>query len=85
LRAELLGNELFNFKRSILGATEQLYKDGFYLVAFLIFFFSIMIPVLKGVVVLWVFGFGNFVFEGEKVTKYHKEQQKSRLRSLRKV
>tara|TARA_B110000438_G_C15239851_1_gene405177 strand:- start:14 stop:517 length:504 start_codon:yes stop_codon:yes gene_type:complete len=71
MRAELLGNELFNFKRSILGATEQLYKDGFYLVAFLIFFFSIMIPVLKGLVVLWVFGFGtsnqkrnahNFVF-----------------------
>ena len=71
MRAELLGNELFNFKRSILGATKQLYTDGFYLVAFLIFLFSIMIPVLKGIVVLWVFGFGtsnqkrkahNFVF-----------------------
>ena len=30
-----------------------------YIFSFLILLFSIMIPVFKGIIILWVFGFGN--------------------------
>ena len=49
----------------------MLYESGNLLVAFLIVFFSVMIPVFKGIVILWVFFFGkveakssahNFIF-----------------------
>ena len=59
MKAEIAGRELFNYKRSILEAVKDLYEGGNYLVSFLILLFSIMIPVFKGVVILWVFGFGD--------------------------
>ena len=59
MKAELMGRELFNYKRSILEAVKDLYEGGNYLVSFLILLFSIMIPVFKGVIILWVFGFGD--------------------------
>ena len=59
MKAELMGRELFNYKRSILEAVKDLYEGGNYLVSFLILLFSIMIPVFKGIIILWVFGFGN--------------------------
>tara|TARA_Y100001960_G_scaffold322848_1_gene400160 strand:- start:474 stop:971 length:498 start_codon:yes stop_codon:yes gene_type:complete len=71
ISAEYAGQEVFKYKQSILQAVETLYEEGFYLVSFLILFFSVMIPVLKGVVILWVFFFGevsgktsahNFIF-----------------------
>ena len=71
ISAEYAGQEVFKYKQSILQAVETLYDEGFYLVSFLILFFSVMIPVLKGVVILWVFFFGevsgktsahNFIF-----------------------
>ena len=71
ISAEYAGREVFNYKQSILQAVETLYDGGYYLVSFLILFFSVMIPVLKGVVILWVFFFGevasktsahNFIF-----------------------
>lgn len=60
MKAEIAGRELFNYKRSILQAVKDLYESDNYLVSFLILFFSIMIPVLKGIVILWAFTFGNF-------------------------
>ena len=71
ISAEHAGRELFSYKQSIMEAVETLYEGQNYLVAFLILFFSVMIPVLKGIVILWVFFFGalnqketayNFVF-----------------------
>ena len=59
MKAEIAGRELFNYKRSILEAVKDHYEGGNYLVSFLILLFSIMIPVFKGVVILWVFGFGD--------------------------
>ena len=71
ISAEHAGRELFSYKQSIMEAVETLYEGQNYLVAFLILFFSVMIPVLKGIVILWVFFFGalsqketapNFIF-----------------------
>ena len=71
ISAEYAGQEVFKYKQSILQAVDTLYEGGYYLVSFLILFFSVMIPVLKGVVILWVFFFGeisgksyahNFIF-----------------------
>ena len=59
MKAELMGRELFNYKRSILEAVKDLFEGGNYLVSFLILLFSIMIPVLKGIIIFWVFGFGD--------------------------
>ena len=59
MKAEIAGRELFNYKRSILEAVKDLYEGGNYLVSFLILLFSIMIPVLKGIIIFWVFGFGD--------------------------
>ena len=71
ISAEHAGRELFSYKQSIMEAVETLYQGKNYLVAFLILFFSVMIPVFKGAVILWVFFCGenqekatahNFVF-----------------------
>ena len=59
ISAEYAGQEVFKYKQSILQAVDTLYEGGYYLVSFLILFFSVMIPVLKGVVILWVFFFGE--------------------------
>ena len=59
ISAEHAGRELFSYKQSIIEAVETLYEGQNYLVAFLILFFSVMIPVLKGIVILWVFFFGE--------------------------
>ncbi len=71
ISAEYAGQEVFKYKQSILEAVDTLYEGGYLLVAFLILFFSVMIPVFKGIVILWVFFFGevnnkssahNFIF-----------------------
>tara|TARA_B100001123_G_C14727163_1_gene795487 strand:+ start:44 stop:565 length:522 start_codon:yes stop_codon:yes gene_type:complete len=71
ISAEHAGRELFSYKQSIMEAVETLYEGQNYLVAFLILFFSVIIPALKGVIILWVFFFGavtqketahNFIF-----------------------
>ena len=48
-------------------AVETLYEGQNYLVAFLILFFSVMIPVFKGIVILWVF----FCGENDRKQKAH--------------
>ena len=58
ISAEHAGRELFSYKQSIMEAVETLYEGQNYLVAILILFFSVMIPVLKGIVIIWVFFFG---------------------------
>ena len=60
ISAEHAGRELFTYKQSIMEAVDTLYEGQNYLVAFLILFFSVMIPGFKGVVILWVFFFGGF-------------------------
>ena len=67
ISAEYAGQEVFKYKQSILEAVDTLYEGGYLLVSFLILFFSVMIPVFKGVVILWVFFFG----EVEKKTSAH--------------
>ena len=71
ISAEYAGQEVFKYKQSIWQAVDMLYESGNLLVAFLIVFFSVMIPVFKGIVILWVFFFGtveakssahNFIF-----------------------
>lgn len=71
ISAEHAGRELFTYKQSIMEAVDTLYEGENYLVAFLILFFSVMIPGFKGIVILWVFFFGkmdqkqaahNFIF-----------------------
>ena len=59
ISAEYAGQEVFKYKQSILEAVDTLYEGGYLLVAFLILFFSVMIPVFKGIVILWVFFFGE--------------------------
>ena len=48
-------------------AVDTLYEGENYLVAFLILFFSVMIPGFKGIVILWVFFFGKV---GQKVAAH---------------
>ena len=67
ISAEYAGQEVFKYKQSILQAVDTLYEGGYLLVAFLILFFSVMIPVFKGIVILWVFFFG----EVDKKTSAH--------------
>ena len=71
ISAEYAGQEVFKYKQSIWQAVDMLYESGNLLVAFLIVFFSVLIPVFKGIVILWVFFFGkvetkssahNFIF-----------------------
>ena len=71
ISAEHAGRQVFSYKQSIMEAVETLYEGQNYLVAFLILFFSVMIPVFKGIVILWVFFCGennqkqkahNFIF-----------------------
>ena len=71
ISAEYAGQEVFKYKQSIWQAVDMLYQGGNLLVAFLILFFSVLIPVFKGIVILWVFFFGedakkssahNFIF-----------------------
>ncbi len=45
--------EAYNKTRSILGTIEELFDNGFALVAFLVALFSIIIPVLKGLMMLF--------------------------------
>lgn len=45
--------EAYNKTRSILGTIRDLYRDGFALVAFLIALFSIGVPVIKGMMLLF--------------------------------
>jgi len=49
----LLGNvELYNETRSIMGTVQELFGNGNGFVGFLILFFSVIVPVLKGLAVL---------------------------------
>ena len=90
MKAEIAGRELFNYKRSILQAVKDLYESDNYLVSFLILFFSIMIPVLKGIVILWAFTFGNFnqKFKAHKfifrITTHSKNAHSNKIHILEK-
>lgn len=55
--------EVYHKTRSILGTVEALFDAGYYLVGFLIMLFSVIIPVLKGLLMLLAFVHGEHLFK----------------------